>query len=144
MRFRVSVCRCPLRRRGSPSFYRPRRGWITGMPHYSTTRGSMACAAAGLAVILTVLATISSSWRVLYPNSGSFEGRGVVVDRGVLRRARGSRRRRSVRDTVAGVAASRSRVPHSAGVVVTVPGVVLQAWGRPHRTNSGGDGVPPA
>jgi hypothetical protein len=40
---------------------------------------------------LTVLATILSSWRVLYPNSGGFEGRGVVVDRGVLRRARGSR-----------------------------------------------------
>jgi hypothetical protein len=25
-------------------------------------------------------------------------------------------------------------VPHSAGVVVTVPDVVLRAWGRPHRT----------
>jgi hypothetical protein len=32
----------------------------------------------------------------------------------------------------------------SAGVVVTVPDVVLRARGRPHRTNSGGDGVPPA
>jgi hypothetical protein len=52
--------------------------------------------------------------------------------------------RRSVRDTVAGVAASRPCVPDSTGVVVTVPGVVLQARGRPHRTNSGGDGVPPA
>jgi hypothetical protein len=92
---------------------------------------------------LTVLATISSSWRVLYPNSGSFEGRGVVVDRGVLIRAQVSRWR-PVRDTVAGVAASRPRVPHSAGVVVTVPGVVLRSQGRPHRTNSGGDGVPPA
>jgi hypothetical protein len=91
LRFRVFVCRCPLRLRGSPSFYRPRRGWITGMPHYSVTWGSMACAAAGLAVVLTALAMISSSWCVLYPNSGSFEGRGVVVGRGVLRRARGSR-----------------------------------------------------
>jgi hypothetical protein len=45
---------------------------------------------------------------------------------------------------MAGVAASRPRVPDSSGVVVTVPGVVLQARGRPHRTNSGGDGVPPA
>jgi hypothetical protein len=43
---------------------------------------------------------------------------------------------------VAGVAASRSRVPNSAGVVVAVPGVVLQARGRPHRTNSDGDGAP--
>jgi hypothetical protein len=44
----------------------------------------------GVGAASTVLATISSSWRALYPNSGSFEGRGVVVDRGVLRRARGS------------------------------------------------------
>jgi hypothetical protein len=28
------------------------------------------------------------------------------------------------------------------GVVAAVPGVVLQARGRPHRTNSGGDGAP--
>jgi hypothetical protein len=34
---------------------------------------------------LTVLATICPSWRILYPNSGSFEGRGTVVGRGVLR-----------------------------------------------------------
>jgi hypothetical protein len=38
----------------------------------------------------------------------------------------------------------RHPVPHGAGVVVTVPGVVLRARGRPHGTNSGGDGVPPA
>jgi hypothetical protein len=50
----------------------------------------MARAVAELAAALAVLATISSSWRALYPNSGSFEGRGVVVDRGVLRRARGN------------------------------------------------------
>jgi hypothetical protein len=37
---------------------------------------------------------------------------------------------------------SRSRVPNSAGVVVAVPDVVLQGRGRPHRTNSGGDGAP--
>jgi hypothetical protein len=81
-----------LRQGGSPSFYRPRRGRFTDMPHYSATGGGgMACAAAELAAALTVPATIWSSWRVLYPNSGSFEGRGVVVDRGVLRRARGSR-----------------------------------------------------
>jgi hypothetical protein len=140
----MSDVSCPLRRRGSPSFYRPRMGRITGMPHCLATWGSMAGNAAELAAVLTVLATILSSWRVLYPNCGSFEGRGVVVDRGVFRRARGSRWRRSVRDTVAGVAASRPRAPDRAGVVVTAPGVVLQAQGRPHRTNSGGDGVPPA
>jgi hypothetical protein len=76
-----------LRRRGSPSFYRPRRGRFTGMPHYLATGGGMACSSGKSAAVLTVLATISSSWRVLYPNSGGFEGRGVVVDCGVLRRA---------------------------------------------------------
>jgi hypothetical protein len=40
------------------------------------------------------------------------------------------------------VAASRPRVLNSAGVVVAVPGVALQGQGRPHRTNSGGDGAP--
>jgi hypothetical protein len=43
---------------------------------------------------------------------------------------------------VAGVAASRPRVPNSAGVVVAVPGLALQGRGRPQRTNSGGDGAP--
>jgi hypothetical protein len=60
------------------------------MPHYSATREGMACAAAELAAALTVLATTWSSWRILYPNSGGFEGRGVVVGRGVLRQSRGS------------------------------------------------------
>jgi hypothetical protein len=53
--------------------------------------GSMACSAVELAVVLAVLATVLSSWRVLYSNSGDFEGEGVVVGRGVFRRARGSR-----------------------------------------------------
>jgi hypothetical protein len=43
---------------------------------------------------------------------------------------------------VAGVAASRPRVFNSAGVVVAVPGVVLQGRGWPHRTDSDGDGAP--
>jgi hypothetical protein len=46
----------------------------------------MACSTAELAAVLTVLATILLSWRVLYPNSGGFEGTGVVVDHGVFRR----------------------------------------------------------
>jgi hypothetical protein len=57
------------------------------MPHYLATRGSMVCSAAELAAVLTVLATVLSSWRVMYPNSGGFEGKGVVVGRGVFRRA---------------------------------------------------------
>jgi hypothetical protein len=43
---------------------------------------------------------------------------------------------------VAGVAASRSRVPNSVRVVVAVRGVVLQGWGWPHRVDSDGDGTP--
>jgi hypothetical protein len=47
------------------------------MPHYLATWGSMACSAAKLAAVLTVPATVLSSWRVLYPNSGGFEVKGV-------------------------------------------------------------------
>jgi hypothetical protein len=61
------------------------------MPHYLATCGGMACSAAELAAVLAVLATVLSSWRALYSNSGGFEGEGVVVGRGVFRRARGSR-----------------------------------------------------
>jgi hypothetical protein len=43
---------------------------------------------------------------------------------------------------VAGVAASRPRVPDSVGVVVVVHGVALQGRGWPHRTDSDGDGAP--
>jgi hypothetical protein len=57
------------------------------MPHYLATWGSMACSAAGLAAVLAVLATVLSSWRVLYLNRGGFEGEGVVVGRGVLKQA---------------------------------------------------------
>jgi hypothetical protein len=140
----LSDVRSPLRRGGSPSFYRPRRGWITSMPHCLATLRSLACSAAELAAVLTVLATVLSLRRTPYWNRGGFEGEGVVVGCGVLKRARENRWRWFVRDTVAGVAASRPHAPNSAGVVVAVPSVVLQARGRPHRTNSGGDGVPPA
>jgi hypothetical protein len=43
--------------------------------------------AAELAAVLTVLATIWSSWRIFSPNRGSFEGRGVVAGRGIFRKA---------------------------------------------------------
>jgi hypothetical protein len=38
--------------------------------------------------------------------------------------------------------ASRPRVLNCIGVVVAVLDVALQGRGRPHRTNSGGDGAP--
>jgi hypothetical protein len=43
--------------------------------------------------VLANLAPVTASWRALYLNRGGFEGGGVVVDRGVSMRARGSRRR---------------------------------------------------
>jgi hypothetical protein len=53
------------------------------------TCGGMACSAVELAVVLAVLSPVLSSWHVPYLNRGSFEGEGVVVGRGVFRRARG-------------------------------------------------------
>jgi hypothetical protein len=61
------------------------------MPHCLATWGSMARSAAELAVVLAILAAVLSLRRVLYLNRGDFEGEGVVVGRGILRRARGSR-----------------------------------------------------
>jgi hypothetical protein len=51
----------------------------------------MAYSAGELVVVLANLALVMASWRVLYLNRGDFEGGDVVVDRGVSRRARGSR-----------------------------------------------------
>jgi hypothetical protein len=76
---------------GSPPFYRPRGGRFTGMSRYFATCGGMAYSAVELKAVLTNLALVAASWRVLCSNRSNFEGRGVVVDRGVFRRARGSR-----------------------------------------------------
>jgi hypothetical protein len=61
------------------------------MPHCLATCGGMAYSAGELAVVLENLAPVSVSWRAPYLNRDDFEGEGVVVDRGVSRRARGSR-----------------------------------------------------
>jgi hypothetical protein len=61
------------------------------MPHCLATCGGMAYSAGELAVVMANLALVMASWHVLYLNRGGFEGEGVVVDRGVSRRARGSR-----------------------------------------------------
>jgi hypothetical protein len=61
------------------------------MPHCLATCGGMAYSAEQLAVVLANLALVMASWRVLYLNRGGFEGEGVMVDRGVSTRARGSR-----------------------------------------------------
>jgi hypothetical protein len=61
------------------------------MPSCLATCGGMAYSAGELAVVLAVIAPVLSLWRVPYLNRGGFEGEGVVVGRGILRRARGSR-----------------------------------------------------
>jgi hypothetical protein len=50
----------------------------------------MAYNAVELAVVLAVLALVLLSRRVRYLNRGGFEGEGIMVGRGILRRARGS------------------------------------------------------
>jgi hypothetical protein len=82
---------CPLRRGSSSSFYRPRRERITCVPHYSATWGSVVRRAVEWAAALTVLVAIRPSWRILYPNSGSFEGRSAADGCDVFRQIRGSR-----------------------------------------------------
>jgi hypothetical protein len=61
------------------------------MPHYFATCDGMEYSAGGLTVVQANLAPVMASWRALCLNKGGFEGGGVVVDRGVSRRARGSR-----------------------------------------------------
>jgi hypothetical protein len=54
------VCRllspCPPRRGGSPSFYRPRRGRFTSVPHYLATWGGMAYSPVEMTPVLASLA----------------------------------------------------------------------------------------
>jgi hypothetical protein len=47
----------------------------------------MAYSAGELVVVLASLAPVTASWLALYLNRGGFEGEGVVVGRGVFRRA---------------------------------------------------------
>jgi hypothetical protein len=61
------------------------------MPHCLAMYGGMAYSAGELAVVPTVLAPVTASWRALCLNRGGFEGEGVVVGRGAFRQARGSR-----------------------------------------------------
>jgi hypothetical protein len=61
------------------------------MPHYFTTCDGMAHSVVELTVVLANLAPFMASWRALCLNRDDFKGGGVVVDRGVSRRARGSR-----------------------------------------------------
>jgi hypothetical protein len=61
------------------------------MPHYFATCGGMAYSAMELTIVLANLAPVTVLWHALCLNRSDLEGGGVVVDRGVSRRARGSR-----------------------------------------------------
>jgi hypothetical protein len=81
------------------------------------------------------------SWRVLCSYRSGFEGGGIVVGRPAIAVARfeGAVNGGSVRGTVAVVATSCPRAPQQHRDVVTVPGVVRQWRGRPHKVDSDGD-----
>jgi hypothetical protein len=61
------------------------------MPHYLATWGGMVYKSVEMTPVLANLAPVAASWHALYLNRGGFEGGGVVVDRGVFMRPRGSR-----------------------------------------------------
>jgi hypothetical protein len=61
------------------------------MPHYFAKCGGMAYSVVELTAVLANVAPVTASWCVQCLNRGDFEGGGVMVDRGISRRARGSR-----------------------------------------------------
>jgi hypothetical protein len=125
-----------------PSFYRPRRGRFTGVPHYFPTCRGMASSAVELTTVLANHALVEASWRVLCLYRSDFEGRSVVVDRPVFvcGQTRGgplteARTRYSVR--YGGVPLPCAPiVPES---LQQCARVALQGRGWPHRVDSDGD-----
>jgi hypothetical protein len=78
---RVVAVRLPvsLRLGGCLSFYRPKRGQFTCMPHYFPMCTGMANNAAEPTSILANPAPVETSWRVLCSHRCDFEGGGVAV-----------------------------------------------------------------
>jgi hypothetical protein len=98
----------PMRLGDCPSFYRPKQGQFTGVPHYSLTCEGMVGSAAELTAVLANLAPVGVSWRVLYPYRSDFKGSGIEVGcpTTARRQVRGWCQRETVRGTVAGMATS--------------------------------------
>jgi hypothetical protein len=124
-----------------PSFYRPRREQFTCVPHYFPTCGGMESSAMELTAVLANPAPVESLWSVLYSYRSGFEGGGVVVGRPAASAGRfeGAVNGASVCGTVAVMATSCPHAPQQHRDVVTVPGVVQQWRGWPHRAESDGD-----
>jgi hypothetical protein len=77
---RYSLSRvCPLRLGDHPSFYRPRRGRFTGVPHYFPMCSGMTNSVVELTAVLANPAPVEASRRVLCPHRSGFEGGGVAV-----------------------------------------------------------------
>jgi hypothetical protein len=131
----------PPRLGDCPSFHRPRRGQFTGVPLCSPTCEGMASSATELTTILANLAPVEASWRVLCLCRSDFEGSGVEVGCPAAARgpARGWCQWEIVRGTVAVVATSCPCALQQCRDVVTVPGVVLQWRGWPHRADGNGE-----
>jgi hypothetical protein len=111
------------------------------MPHYFPTCGGMASSATELTAVLANPAPVEASWRVLCSYRSGFEGGGVVVGclATVVGRFEGAVDGGTVRGTVAVMATSCPCALQQHRDVVTVPDVVRQWWGWPHRVDSDGD-----
>jgi hypothetical protein len=136
----LSVPPSPLRLGDCPSFYRPRKEQFTCVLHYFPTCGGVASSATELTAILANPAQAEASWRVLCSYRSGFEGGGVVVGRpaAAVGGFEGVANEGPVPGTVAVVATSRPRALQQHRDVVTVPGVVQQWRGWPHRVDSDG------
>jgi hypothetical protein len=132
----------PPRLGDCPSLYRPRREQFTCVLHYFPTYGGMASSATELTAVLANPAPVKASWRVLCSHRSGVKGGGVVVGRptaAAAGRFEGVVDGGGVRGTVAVVATSCPRALQQHRDVVTVPGVVRQWRGWPHRVDSDGD-----
>jgi hypothetical protein len=94
-----------------------------------------------LTAVLANPAPVEASWRVLCSYRSGFEGGGVVVGRPATAAGRfeGVVNGGPVCGTVVVVAMSCPCAPNSVGDVVTVPGVVRQWRGWPHRVDNDRD-----
>jgi hypothetical protein len=110
------------------------------VPHYFPTCGGVASSATELTAVLANPALVEASWRVLCSYRGGFEGGGVMLGRPAAATGRfeGAVNGGSVRGTEAVVATSCLCALQQHRGVVTVPSVVLQRQGWPHRVDSDG------
>jgi hypothetical protein len=101
----------------------------------------MASSATELTAVLANPAPVAASWRVLCSYRSGFEGGGVVVGRPAVAVARfeGTIDGEPIRGTMAVMATSCPRALQQCRDFATVPGVVRQWRGWPHRVDSDGD-----